>query len=491
MSTVKQLSGQDTSFLFLDNERASSGGTMIYVYDQSTVSGGKLRFKDILTYIESRLDSSPVFKRKLKKVPLHMDHPYWVTDENFSLEHHVHHVALPKPGDWRQFCIMAARLTKPHFDLERPLWEMFVVEGLDNVDWLPKGSFAILTRVHHAAIDGTAAAEITWGLHEIAADIRTHRAQYRESERLPGLLEMATRALWNNITTPVKLMKPLMHVLPAATSQLLNWAGKVTFDKQRDTKVEMTRFNTRVSPYRVYTSCRLSLDDMKRIKHLVPGSTINDVVVAIVGGAIRIYLDHHQELPAESLVALMPINTRGDTSSEQGAQNQIAMMTAAIGSDQADPLLRLEAVHQATSKSKAVMNGIGAKDLTDINRHAPAALLAAASRLVASTGVDGSGIGRPYFNLGISNVPGPNVPLYFCGAKLKYWSVVAPILDGLSAAFAVTSYDGELVIAPTACREVVPDPDFLLECIEKSYGEFVDCLSVGVDEVAASQSMNA
>ena len=159
MFGLKQLSGQDASFLYLDTDRASTGGTMIYIYDQSTVAQGNLRFKQILKHIESRIDISPVFRQKLKQVPFALDYPYWVTDDNFRVENHVSHVALPQPGDWRQFCILASRLTRPHFDMDRPLWEMYVVEGLDNVDWLPKGCFAILTRMHHAAVDGTAAAE--------------------------------------------------------------------------------------------------------------------------------------------------------------------------------------------------------------------------------------------------------------------------------------------------------------------------------------------
>jgi hypothetical protein len=210
MFDLKQLSGQDATFLYLDTDRASTGGTMIYVYDQSTVPAGKLRFKQILEHIESRIESSPVFRQKLAQVPLALDYRYWVTDEKFNVESHVSHVALPKPGDWRQFCILASRLTRPHFDMNRPLWEMYVVEGLDNVDWLPRGSFAILTRMHHAAVDGTAAAELTWGLHDLGPEGRgggkIHSS--RTDIRAPSRLEMAARAWWNTATSPLRLARP-------------------------------------------------------------------------------------------------------------------------------------------------------------------------------------------------------------------------------------------------------------------------------------------
>ena len=233
MFGLKQLSGQDASFLYLDTDRAGTGGTMIYIYDQCTVPTGTLRFKQILKHIESRIDTSPVFRQKLKQVPLALDYPYWVTDEDFQVENHVSHVALPKPGDWRQFCILASRLTRPHFDMNRPLWEMYVVEGLDNVDWLPEGCFAILTRMHHAAVDGTAVAELTWGLHDLSPEgDSAGKVVTRQNIREPSNLEMATRAWWNTATSPLRLARPVSHILPAVGNKLLHVAGQAPVSRR-------------------------------------------------------------------------------------------------------------------------------------------------------------------------------------------------------------------------------------------------------------------
>ena len=479
MSVVKQLSGQDASFIYLDTDRASTGGTMIYVYDQSTVQTGELRFKQILEHVESRIAVSPIFRQKLKQVPLSLDYPYWVTDENFRIENHVFHVALPQPGDWRQFCILASRLTRPHFDMNRPLWEMYVVEGLDNVDWLPRGCFAILTRMHHAAVDGTAASQLTWALHDLDVagkkpGVGTDRVT--ENARSPGNLEMAARAWWNNVSSPLRLARPISHILPKVGEKLAHITEhRLAHPFERhvsEPEVPETRFDRPVSPFRVFSTSRFRLSTFKTMRKAVPGSTINDVVVTIVSGALRRYLDHQGELPEQTLVSLMPVNTRPGPDVEPGANN-ITFMAAAIGSDIEDPVKRLAFVYERTSQSKTMVEAIGANELTDINKHIPASLLAAAGKLVNRIGLDAGRTGKRLFNLGISNVPGPNVPLYLQGAKLKFWSIVAPCTDGMGAVFAVTSYDKEIFICPTACREIVPDPEFLAECVELSYAELL------------------
>ena len=165
---MSRLSGQDALFLHLDRPHAATHATMIYIYDQSEMRGKALRFRDIVRHVEERLDASPLFRRKIVQVPLGLGYPYWADDEHFDIDFHIRHFALPKPGDWRQFCILASRIHARTLDLSRPPWEMYVIEGLDSFDWLPKGGFAILTKIHHAAVDGTALAELTWALHDIA-----------------------------------------------------------------------------------------------------------------------------------------------------------------------------------------------------------------------------------------------------------------------------------------------------------------------------------
>jgi len=165
---MDQLSPQDAQFLYLETPDNLTHLTSIGIFDQSTVPGGEVvRFKDILAHVESRLHMSPLFKRRLVHVPLELDFPYWVDDEHFDLEYHIRHGRLPEPGDWRQFCIHVARYHSRPLDMNRPLWEMYVVEGLDNIDWLPKGSYALVTKIHHAAVDGKAIMDFFGALADI------------------------------------------------------------------------------------------------------------------------------------------------------------------------------------------------------------------------------------------------------------------------------------------------------------------------------------
>ncbi|MGD8357397.1 MAG: wax ester/triacylglycerol synthase family O-acyltransferase, partial [Lysobacterales bacterium] len=447
---MKQLTGVDAMFLHLDNPRASTGGTLVLVYDQTTRPNRKpLRFKEILGYLEERMDQLPVLQKKLVRVPFNLDHPYWIRDRHFNLEHHVHHIRLPKPGDWRQFCIMAARLTTPHFDFNRPLWEMYVVEGLDNVDWLPDGSFAILVRMHHALVDGTAAVQLISVLHELSPNRRRRRRPRNADasdkdggEDPPSLASMMFRAGINNTSSLLRLVKPIYRLASAIGP---SWAMNLMERSEQDElRVPRTRFNSSVCAYRVFADQIYSLDVFRSYKALVEGATINDAVVSVISGAVRRYLEAKNELPEDSLVAMMPVNTRQHEGENRGGGNAITLTTASIHSDIADPVQRLQAIRGATSRMKAFISGVGSKEMTDLTRFAPEATLAFAGKLIALTHLDFGRFSEPKFNIGISNVPGPQQPLYLKGAVLRHFSVVAPVTDGMGLGVGVASYNGTL-----------------------------------------------
>jgi len=461
---MQQLTGTDALFLHLDSPRYSSGATLVFIYDQSAL-GKPLRFKEILEHVAARSAELPVLRRKLHRVPFDLDRPYWMDDPEFEVEHHVHHVRLPHPGDWRQFCILAARLTTPHFDLSRPLWEMYVVEGLDHVSWLPEGSFAILLRVHHAAVDGTSALRVMEVLHDETPDAPASRptAPRPPPERTPGLATMLLRSAWNNargswVTTSAgaRIVRQFMS------------AGDEDDRAHPREPVPRTRFNVRISPYRSFESRRYELANVRAYKARVPGATVNDAVLSICGGAMRRYLLAKNELPAHSLVACVPVNTRRRDVHAGTAGNDITLAAAPIHSEIADPIERLAAVREGTAGLKAFVEAVGAKEMTDLTRHAPEGLLAFAGRAVSLIRLDAGMLGRPLFNLGISNVPGPQHPLYLKGARLRHLSCVAPVADGVALTFGVASYDGTIGIFPTACRTVVPDPEFLAACLDES-----------------------
>ena len=464
---MEQLDGHDAAFLYSDTTHSNSNISLIHIYDQSTAIGGKVRFKTILAHIESRLHRSSVFRRKLLRVPLEMDYPYWVEDENFDLEYHVRHIALPKPGDWRQFCIQASRIHARALDQSRPLWEIYVIEGLDSLLELPAGSFALLTKVHHAAIDIAEGSEITMLLHDITqSPPAPEPPEPWFPESAPGGVALACRGVVNSVTSSFKLAGPVSRAVRRLAPAAFSLAGDMLL---RPETLPVTRFNSVVSPHRIFETRRFLLSEFKTIRTAVEGATVNDAVLAVCGGALRRYLDAQDELPTAGLTAIAPISIR-DAETPAGSKAEVSWLQVPLGTELADPLARLRMIHQYTGSSDTIARAIGARELTDIRRHAPAATLALTSKMLGRVS---QGIGRrsPLANCSITNVPGPAVPLYLCGARMTYFSAIMPISDGMGLVFAVTSYDGRIVISPTSCRELVPDPEAFAQCIRDSFQE--------------------
>jgi WS/DGAT/MGAT family acyltransferase len=236
----------------------------------------------------------------------------------------------------------------------------------------------------------------------------------------------------------------------------------------RPQSLPATRFNSIVSPHRVFETRRFTIDEFRAIRKLADGATVNDAVLAVCGGALRRYLDNLGELPAASLTAMAPFFN----ASAADARADLTWLHVQLGTDVADPVLRLERIRDQTRSSKVIARAVGARELTDIARHAPAATLALASKMMGRAAL---GIGRrsPLANCTITNVPGPSVPLYLCGARMSYFSAIMPISDGMGLVFAVTSYDGRIVISPTSCRELMPDPAAFAQCVRDSFQEYL------------------
>jgi WS/DGAT/MGAT family acyltransferase len=476
---MQQLAAHDAAFLYSDTAHSNSNVSLIHIYDQSTAPGGKVRFKTLLAHIESRLHRSPVFRQKLKRVPLELDYPYWIEDEHFDLEYHVRHIALPKPGDWRQFCIQASRIHARPLDLARPLWEIYVIEGLDSLLDLPQGSFALLTKIHHAAIDVEHGSEITNLLHDSTPTPPPDAPPepwFPDSP--PGTIALMCRGVANTVMSPLRLAAPLTRAVRRVTPAALSLAGDILL--RRDS-LPVTRFNSVVSPHRVFETRRFTLDEFKAIRALVRGATVNDVVLAVCGGALRRYLEAEEELPAASLTAIAPIYIR-DADAAPGSRPEVSWLHVKLGTDRRLGFGRRRATPAQPRASDAVARAIGARELTDIGRHTPASTLALTSKLLGRVAL---GLGRraPLANCTITNVPGPTVPLYLCGARMTYFSAIMPIADGMGLVFAVTSYDGRIVVSPTSCRELVPNPEAFAQCIRDGFQEYLAAAKKAVTPV--------
>jgi WS/DGAT/MGAT family acyltransferase len=466
---MEQLSGLDATFINMETRNAPTHISSLMVYDQATAPGGQVTFKGILSNIESRLHLARCFRQKIVQVPFGVDHPYWIEDPEFDLEYHIRHIALPKPGDWRQLCIQVARLHARPLDLSKPLWEMTVIEGLDQVEGLPPGCFAILNKIHHAAIDGVSGMEMTAAIHDLEPDGQPtppEKPWIAESE--PSVLELAIRSTVNNIQQPLRFARIVGQAAPPAIRAYLERLNEQSDDGERPAEVPRTRFNGRVSPHRVFEAASFSLSDVKQIRKCVEGATVNDVILSVCGGGLRHYLEHHRELPGESLSAFAPISTRTESQAGQ-AGNQVSGMFVRLHTDEPDPVRRLEKVYRTTQSSKEMNDAIGARSMTDITQTMPGALAGISGRLVARTGLMSRL--RPVAHCVVSNVPGPQVPLYFTGAKLVGSFGLGLPLEGLGLFHAVLSYNGAITVSVTADRAQMPDPSFYAECLERAFRE--------------------
>jgi WS/DGAT/MGAT family acyltransferase len=461
---MKQLSGLDT--LFLHGESPSQpmhiGG--LGIYDQSTVPGGKLRFKEILDRVEGRVHLSSIFRRKLANVALNLDRPYWVDDPDFDIEFHVRHVALPEPRDRRQLMIEAARLHSRTIDTSRPLWEWWVIEGLDNVDGVPPGSFAVFFKIHHAAVDGISGREMIDVAHDRTPDgsVAGPDAPW-EPTGAPGGIRLLGRALRNNVLQPVNAARTAYETLPIVRETLMRGVRSMPLFPG---SVPRTKLNRKINAHRVHDSATFKLDDLRRIKSNVKGATINDVVLTIVGGALREYLAAHEDLPEKSLICGCPISIRPPKAIKAGG-NQAIFAMVPIGTEIEDPVQRLTTIHDAISAKKEFTHAVPASVLTDYAQYLPGSLTMLATRTYSRAAL--ANRHRPMMNTIVTNVPGWREELYFAGARMVHWDPFGPVWDGLGLIHPVVSYLDEITIAFDAARDLLPDPDLYRECLYRSY----------------------
>jgi diacylglycerol O-acyltransferase len=475
---VQQLSWTDDMMLRAEGPATPLQMQWLLIYDPSTAQGGKVTFKGILAELEARLHLADVFRRRLTELPGSLHRPYWVDDPNFDLEYHVRHVGLPQPGDWRQLCIQVARLHARQIDLRRPPWEITVIEGLNSVPGVPKGSFAMALKLHHCAVDGMASVQVIAALHDLAAD--SPRPAGPDSpwrpKALPSTADLLARTAINAVLYPLRAGTVPASNAPKAARGLAGLPGKlvggVASRVARGGGVPSfppnTRFNQTVSPHRVFEARFHDLADFKRIKASVPGSTVNDVALAYVGGALREYLDDHGELPDESLVAACPISLR-ESGDNSGKGNLLFGRLQTLGTHIADPIERLAAIAASTAGSRSGSDQSTRTQLLDLVETVPTSLLGVTAKAASVLPFSGPTIA----NTTVTNVPGPTEPIFFNGARLVRAAGLGPLVAGLNLIHVIASYNGTLSISATADRDALPDPATYAACMEKSFQELL------------------
>ncbi|MEX0706545.1 MAG: wax ester/triacylglycerol synthase family O-acyltransferase [Woeseia sp.] len=463
---MHQLSGLDASFLYLETGSTPMHIGTLAIYDQSTAPGGRVTFKEILQFFEKRLHKASAFRQRLVRVPLSLDNPYWIEDPDFDLEFHVRHIALPKPGDWRQLCIQAARLHARPLDMRKPLWEAYVIEGLDNVAGVPKDSFALVTKIHHSAIDGVSGAEIAAAIHDLSPDAEVEEpARQWMPERIPTGVELLTKSAVRSLAGPVKFGRLLMRSAPSLAKVV---GGIASGQLKLPVRVPRTRFNGNVTSHRVFDGRLFDMDEFKAIKNSQPGTTVNDVALTICGGALRCYLESRDELPRTSLVAMVPMSIRPEDK-QRSAGNMVTAMSLPIRTDIADPLKRLLAVSAESNQAKKLTHTMGPALAADAAELLPSTVSGLLTRMYADAAL--AERIPPLFNTVITNVPGVNVPLYSMGSRMVANYGLGPLVHGLGLFQPVLSYNNTITICAIADRDMMPDPAYYSECLQTAFDE--------------------
>jgi diacylglycerol O-acyltransferase len=462
---MQQLSGLDAALLFTETPNAPMHIGSVGIFDPSTAPGGIVRFKRIIQTAMERAHLAPYLRQRLVEVPFNADFPYWVRDASFDPEFHIRHIALPKPGDWRQLCIQVARLHARALDRARPLWELYVIEGLDNVKGIPPGCFALVTKLHHAAIDGVTSQAIATAMCDATPEIRkVEGAEDWRADKPPTPHELTAMAIERSLTRPLRYLEFLQNSIPTWNKAI---EAAVSGALTPPPTVPRTRFNRVVSPHRVFEGVTFPLEGIKKIKNEF-GGTVNDVVLAICAGALRKYLLEKDELPDTNLVSMCPINVRDPDATASGG-NQVVAMSVPLHTTMEDPHDRLRAITVSTQEAKEYTNAIGAKSMVEMAEFVPMELGVLGARVAAEQGL--ANFATPEFNTVITNVPGSPVPFYSNGAKhIRGWGT-GPCVDGNGLFHSVGSYCGELNIGVTCCRVMMPDPSHYAELLEESFAE--------------------
>lgn len=453
---MERLTAADAWYLYLEGPTVPLHVTGLLLLDPSTAPTG-FTFQKLRRYIAGRLDLMPALRRRLVEVPLAIDHPSWIEDPDFDLANHVHRSVLAEPGSPQDLADFVGGFASVRLDRGRPLWDLVVVEGLDD------GNVAVVMKMHHCIVDGISGMDVMAHLLDLhPVPKRRRRRPEHEPEPVPSPIQAIASAGWNRLTDP---MRPVRAAADVATS-LANMAGTSIRRRRRGAEAvahpinaPRTRFNASITPERSVAFGRIPLADMKAIGRAF-GVTVNDVVLASCTYGLRSYLRTHDTIPDRPLVCSVPVSTHGAGDPGRSA-NQVSTMFVNLPVQLADPVDQLQAIHVGSLGAKDVQQAVGTDMISDVIELIPASLFHAATRLYSDAGL--ADRLSPVHNLVVSNVIGSPVPLYMAGAQVVAMFPFGPLMEGTGLNVTVLSNHGEMNIGLIACPDLVPDLDDLLE----------------------------
>ena len=475
---MKQLPGDDAIFLAIERDSASLHMGAITIVDPSQCKD--FGFEKLRTLLAERVPRVPKLTWKVRQVPLGIDRPYWQTDSEFSVDRHLHRMAVPKPGGDAELKVACGEILSRRLDRRLPLWELWYIDGLAH------GRVAILMKMHPCLFDGVSGA----GLGEILADLEPNPAVSGEApvvvkfDQPRSDLELYARGLWSLAGVPWRAGK----VVSTVVRQRL---GKLPRQWRRGhqppaSKAPRALFNGQLSARRGVTYCQLPLARIKAIKNHF-GLTVNDVVLALCSGAMRHYLLAHDELPAEPLVCWVPKSERA--SDDHSLQNKVGTMAVSLQTHIADPVERMLAIRRCSDETKAIAKQVGSTNVQAMGTALPPALIQLVGWVFDNAQLDDH---LPVtVNTVISNIPGPPVPLYIAGAVIEAMYPLAPIMLGMGFNITIMSYMDQVGFGFMLDPYRVPDAELLPRGIVRALDELTEAMQHGTGETQTSQNQDA
>jgi diacylglycerol O-acyltransferase / wax synthase len=472
---MKKISASDAIFLDLETPDGPMIIGGLFILDPATAPGSFVRHRDILNYVESRLHVAPNLRRKLVYHPLGLDEPRLIDDPDFDLEFHVRHIGLPKPRDWRQLKIMVSRLISRPMDMHRPLWEMYIIEGLENLEGIPNDAFAMLFKMHHATFDGKAGGAALWAFMQDTPEFEPLPPEKRwVPERRPDFLGWTVSTIQEGASQWLSNIKALPSLSKSVASGLKSTARLVS-DKSSKVLAPKTRFQNLITSHRVWDFVRFDIKDVLALRAAMGKPKMNDLLLTVISGGLRRYLLAHDELPDDSLLALCPINVRGASDPKEGG-NFVSGMRVPLWTNIADPVERLQAITRSTVAEKAKAEALGGDFVENFLMITPYSIRARVMRDVTQAPERFNFKAPSAINTVVTNVPNPQGGHFFTGSRVLSYAGFGPVNDFVGLFHTITGMDFEVTISVTSCREALPDISFYMQCLNDS---FLELQSIG------------
>ncbi|MCU1691597.1 MAG: hypothetical protein JWM64_688 [Frankiales bacterium] len=458
---VDRLSSLDVSFLYMETPTTAMhvGGVAVF---QPPESG--FDYDRLVELISQRIALVPRYRQKVRMVPGRIANPVWVDDEDFDVTYHVRRSALPRPGTDAQLRELVGRLMSRQLDRARPLWEIYLVEGVEH------GRVAVVTKTHHAMVDGVSAVDIGTVILDLTPTPREVPEDDWRPHREPGAVKLVTGAVGDLVQRPTQAVEALRSAVGDARATVDNAStvasGLLQSLRTIARPAPTSPLNATIGQQRRFGMARTDLDDYRAVRKS-HGGTVNDVVLATVAGALRTWLLTRGEAvtPTSSIRAMVPVSVRADA--EKGELgNRVSSYFVDLPVGEGNAVMRLHQVSFAMRGHKESGESVGADSLVQLSGFAPPTIHALGARLASS-------MTRRLFNVVVTNVPGPQFPLYAAGAKMLEMYPVVPLAKGQAVSIGLTSYDGGVYYGLNADRDAMPDVDVLASCIEESLAELV------------------